>query len=144
MNFSKHYLFLTATLLSIMFLGCEKGIYNSSFNINCNALQNGIINSDSEAVISEINKLLYGLRPVVTSSDPFGHKQNINLLVERINNSCLTIRAELVCYACIETNPPQSEIELRTNSSDTEFVKILDIWTSPDEILKCRTIHDKD
>ncbi len=144
MKFLNIFFILFSALLMTIHISCEKGIYNQTYNINCNTVQNGIINSDADAIISEINKLVYDLPPKVTSFDEFGHKQNIDVFIERINKFCPSVTAKLICYACIETYPPQSEIELSTISSDIEYIRILDIWTSPEEILRFRTIHDNE
>ena len=134
--------FATYIFLLIMLVACDKGIYHQTFTVNCTILRNGIISSDADAVISEINKLLYDLKPAVTAKDPYGHEQNIDILIKRINSYCATIRARLVCYACIETNPPQSEIELTTSNENVIVIRILDIWTSSEDILRCRTVHE--
>ncbi len=96
---------------------------------------------DSDIVKSEINKLLTDLEPVKTDSDRIGHKQNLNLLIEQLNTQCDNITTELICYACIETNPPQSEILVATDSVGTEIHRVVDILTPDDDILYCLRIH---
>ena len=83
-------------------------------NIDCDNLKTGIINTDSEIVKAEINKLVTDLVPATTDSDPIGHKENISLLVEQLNIQCTIITTKLACYACIETFPLQSEILVKT------------------------------
>lgn len=132
-------LFFVASISS-----CDKAVNDSNNDwekIDCDNLKTGIINMDSDIVKSEINKLLTDLEPVKTDSDRIGHKQNLNLLIEQLNTQCDNITTELICYACIETNPPQSEILVATDSVGTVIHRVVDILTPDDDILYCLRIH---
>ena len=96
---------------------------------------------DTSIVVPEINKLVTDLEPVPTDNDPYGHEENIDTLVERLNAQCDSLSAELSCYACIETNPPQTEILLTTDSSGTMITRVIDILTSADANLETIRIH---
>lgn len=134
----------------ILFVGflvssCNKivdSVDNNWIAIDCNNLKTGIIEQDSEIVKSEINKLVSDLVPVITENDKIGHKKNINLLIERLNTQCNNISAELICYACIKTNPPQSEILVTTDSTGIEIKRVIDIMTPENAKLNCRGIHE--
>lgn len=133
---------LIITFLLCCYISTCKKIFDTDFDQpNCDNLQLGIINTDSKIVCSEITKLLSDLHPDTSSADKFGHGENLNILVERINSSCDNVTAELLCYACIETLPPQSEVNLSTDSSGVEIDRILDIRTSQDEVLSCVRLH---
>jgi len=132
-------LFFTACISS-----CDKtvdGSDNNWKNLDCDNLKIGIINIDSDIVRSEINKLVTDLEPVKTDSDYIGHKQNLDLLIERLNTQCDNMTAELICYACIYTNPAQSEISVTTDSVGTVIDRVVDISTPDDDILYCVRIH---
>lgn len=124
---------------------CDKPVEdtdNDWENLDCGNLKTGIIDMDSEIVKSEVNKLVTDLEPVRTDSDPIGHKENLDLLIERLNTQCDNITAELICYACIETNPPQSEILVTTDSLGTGIDRVVDILTPDDDTLYCLRIHE--
>ncbi len=117
-------------------------IINDWGDLDCDNLQAGIINMDSDIVKFEINKLVTDLEPVITDSDNIGHKENLCLLIERLNAQCDNIRAELICYACILTGILQSEILVTTNSAGTTIYRTVDISTPDDDILNCVRIHE--
>ena len=138
---NKRFLLIITIMLCCSFSTCKK-IFDTDFNQpNCENLQNGIIQSDSKTVCTEITKLLSDLHPDTSSGDKFGHRKNLNVLVERINTSCDNVSAELLCYACIKTLPPQSEVKLSTDSSGVEIGRILDISTPEDDVLSCIRLH---
>lgn len=131
-------------LLIIFNSFCDSPIDNSSdeeAKADCASLRTGIIEMDPDIVIPEINKLVTDLEPASTDNDQLGHKENIDILVERLNTQCDSISAELLCYACIYTNPPQSEIILTTDSSGTMVTRIVDILTPNHANLECIRIH---
>ncbi len=129
--------FLTLALFA---LSCDKE--NSPvLNLNCRNFKNGIINSDQDAVGKEISKLLKDLNSKPTVGDEIGHSANFDILLNRINQ-CEEIYAELFCYCCIKTGPPQSEILIKTYSKGQEVQQIIDIQTPEDGMLVYRTIHD--
>lgn len=109
--------------------------------LNCSQLKIGLVNKDNSILTIEISKLVEDLTPVPTEKDPTGHSINLGILVDRINE-CEAITAEIVCYACIETNPPQSEILIKTDSSGIQIIRIIDILTPANGILKFANCHD--
>ncbi len=66
----------------------------------------------------------------------------IRKFINRINAECDNISAELICYACIKTSPPQSEILLTTDSASISVNRTLDILTSSEEKLSFVRIHE--
>ena len=133
--------FPAVILLCFSLTACKKVFDTDLLNLNCINLQNGLINSDSEMVCEEISKLLYDLPPDNNSDDKFGHRENFNTLIERINSNCDNVSAELACYTCIETYPRQSELILSTDSSGVEISRILDVSTPEDDFLSCIRLH---
>ena len=130
--------------LTVFFSSCDNAVEDTGIeweNIDCDNLKTGIVNTDSEIVKVEINKLVTDLVPVITDSDPLGHKDNLALLIEQLNIQCDNITAEMLCYACIFTNPPQTEILVTTDSLGTDIHRIIDIVTPDDDQLSMRTIH---
>jgi len=125
----------------IFIFSCDKLTNHEIEIIACDRLQMGIIYLNSEMVNSEVNKLVKDLKPVKNDSDHFGHKDNLDKLITRLNAVCDKITAELICYACIYTNPPQSEILVATDSAGTVIYRAIDIQTPNDDILSCMRVH---
>ena len=141
----KRILLLCVLSPCILFVSCDNSTeYQNNLlrNINCDNLRNGLINMNSEIVKSEVDKLLIDLNSNVTPDDMCGQEENINLLIERLNTLCDSISAELICYACIKTNPPQSEILITTDSVGAEIKRVIDVFTPKDARLNCRGIHE--
>ena len=123
---------------------CKKVLDSSNDdwkNINCDNLRTGIMTTDSQIVKLEVDKLLIDLQPSVTSEDALGHRQNINTFINRLITQCDGLDAELLCYACILTNPPQSEIRVTIDSAGTQIGRTIDILTPEDLKLNCMNIH---
>ena len=85
-----------------------------------------------------LESLLIDYSPEPTSEDPIGHEQNLNDFIQELNEEC-DLEASLVCYACIETFPEQSEVRVMLDSSGILVSSIVDIVTS--EKLTVREIH---
>ena len=134
-------MYVLLIFFTVLTLSCDDLINHEIETIDCSNLQTGIIDMNSQIVCLEINKLAKDLEPQISGSDRFGHKQNLDKLIERINTQCGEVTAELICYACIETNPPQSEILVTTDSSGTLIYRTLDINTPDDDILSCMRVH---
>ena len=134
-------MYVLLIFFTVLTLSCDDLINHEIETIDCSNLQTGIIDMNSQIVCLEVNKLVKDLEPQISGSDRFGHKQNLDKLIERINTQCGEVTAELICYACIETNPPQSEILVTTDSSGTLIYRTLDINTPDDDILSCMRVH---
>ena len=148
MNTNKIEMRITNFIIILVFIvcvsSCDKAVDPDGDleKINCDSLKTGIINMDSRIVKSEVNKLVTDLKPTVTASDRFGHKENLSILISRLNTQCISIDAELICYACIESNPPQSEILVVTDSVGFPIKRVIDIFTPADSNLSCVRIHE--
>ena len=97
--------------------------------IDCDELKAALVNFNSEQLNFEIDKLTQDLLPVPTQSDDIGHFNNLNTLVDRLNSNCPQIVTTKECYACIETNPVQSEIKVMFDSFGNQIERIIDIST---------------
>ena len=117
-------------LVMCSILACEDDINKADpIDIDCNNLRKGLIDIDSEVVEIELSKLLNDLKVNVKQDDRWGHKDNFKTLVNRINNNCKDITAELSCYCCMFSNPPQSAILLYTDSLGVNVKRTINIWT---------------
>ena len=109
--------------------------------MNCENLKEGIIYLNTQLVTTEINKLTIDLEPKVNQNDEFGHRENLNILINLLNSNCDSINFELICYACIETLPLQSEILVSIDSVGTIVKRVVDILTPNTDVLNCIRIH---
>ena len=141
MNHLKSFILIISVLLCICLSSCKKILDSNYYQIDSENLRNGIVTFNSEIVCTEITKLLLDLKANPSADDKFGQAENLNKLIDRINTNCDNVTAELICYACIYTLPPQSELKLSTDSSGVEVARVLDIFTPEDDILSCVRIH---
>lgn len=132
--------FLLLIFAILTFTMCSNNT-EPKYSIDSDKLTNAFINYDVETVKTELDNLIFDLKPKVTKEDSFGHKKNLDVLIERINSNCSNITASLACYACIKTNPPQSEIKFSLDSLETKIKRILDVITSSDKILILKDVH---
>ena len=136
-------LFILCGLINL--LSCDKS--NEVKNIDCSILTEALLNIDDEKFKSEINKLMIDLKPIAQENDIMGHKENFKKLITRLNSQCGNIEINLICYSCIKTEPPQSEIDITIDSSGVEVSRIIHIWTSRSEALVfneiCMPYYDK-
>jgi len=134
---------MKATILIVIVLisiACVRKENPPNFGLNCDLLKTGIINYDQSSVRTEISKLTADLTPRPIAGDTFGQSNNLDKLIDRISK-CGTVTAELRCYACIYTLPPQSEIILKTDSAGIQIQRVMDISTSDKESLKFGGLH---
>ena len=135
--------FILIIVVIVSLTNCKKSVssLDSWAYPDCSYLKEAILNFNSDIVQSEINKMLTDLEPNPTKDDEWGHEKNLDILVNRINSSCDSIHANLFCYCCNKSLPPQSIIILSVDSSGTIITRSLDIWTPDDDILQCTEIH---
>jgi len=119
---------------------CDDSVRNEVIEINCSNLKTGLIIKNQEKIGIEMDKLTENLPPDPTKSDPIGHSENLTIITQSIH-SCDELEAEIFCYACVETNPPQSEIMIQMDSAGVKIERIIDISTPSDKILKFSGIH---
>lgn len=136
MNYVKY---LALVAIFMLFTSCENSTDPNT--MNCDNMVKGIIHSNLNSVKSELDVLLEDLAPKVSTDDNFGHKENITTLINLINNQCENLEVELLCYACIKTNPPQSELQFSTDSLGFQINRVVDFLTSSEDIMKIRAIH---
>lgn len=130
--------FLLIPALILVGVSCNKGEEDSNFD--CNSFKVAVINMDSASLNYELSKLLKDSDPLPTADDPIGQFKNIENLMHRISE-CGQVYTELKCYACIETNPPQSEILIRVDSAGVFITQVIDISTPKYSKLKFLNIH---
>jgi hypothetical protein len=137
----KNYRIPYLIIIILFSLSCEQKDNSSDTALNCGNLKNGIINTDNSIIKSEISKLTADLSPKPSSNDEWGHSANFTTLITRLN-ACSQITAESVCYACIKTLPPISEVLVKTDSAGVQVQRYLDFKTSEQSNLEIIAIHN--
>lgn len=117
-------------LMAFLLTNCNKDV--SGTGINCESLQQGLLNDDVLLVKSSLGNLL-GMKYT---------QQNFNKLTDTISKSC-DITIEYACFNCVETLPPQSEIGLAflDNTGDSA-IRVLNLAAAPDSTIKLLNIHE--
>ena len=108
----------------------EKGIYNLPI----------VASGDDEIIKAEIEILTEDLDPSATNGDPTGQEANLNTLIDRINEKICS-EASLSCYACLESFPPLSIIDLKVTLNGSEVEKTMHLVTHEDAPLEFRSIN---
>ena len=104
----------------------------------CESLRANLIALNVSEVKSELDVWLGELSP--DHEDPDVHFQNLESFILRLESDCM-LEGSIVCFACIETYPPQSEIRILLDSAGHQTHRILDILTPSDSVMTIRDIH---
>ena len=112
-----------------------------SFSVDCDQLFTALLEEKDSIVNIEINSLTTDLSPQSVSNDDLGHSANLEKLVERLEEACENFEVSIVCYACIETWPVQSEIKIIAESGGIEVNRIVDILTPENGPLQAVGVH---
>jgi hypothetical protein len=90
-----------------------------------------------------INKIASNLKPMPTTTDPIGHRENLNKLIDRIS-VCDNLSAQLGCYACNKSNPLQSTILISALTPNGEKAQVsINLWTPKDKVMTVAGMGDK-
>jgi hypothetical protein len=129
--------FLLLLPLVILAFGCEKDASE-----RCEGLRTAVKNDDIEGVKEIVNRLTADLTAQsATATDPDGHHNTYLTLIDRLNDEC-DINATGVCYACIDTYPPQSEIKLTILLGTHSVTRIIDLWPNQQGKFVCIGMHE--
>lgn len=122
---------LQAFFLSLIMLSCKKDNPAPQCESLRAAMQSDNVNAATAAVTQYIRSL---------SSQDYS-RENLENLSSAIAGHC-AIRAELLCFSCIDTYPEQSEIKVSIIYQGTSLSKIFDISYTPDNKIKVVNMHD--
>ena len=101
-----------------------------------------IYNENDSLIQEEIARLTSDLLPKPSDNDKWGQSENLDILIERLNKyNCIV--ATKVCYACIYTLPPQSEVKLVVTYNREIITRIMDLLTGEEEPMKYLRLHDE-
>ncbi|MBD0331498.1 MAG: hypothetical protein ICV66_02475 [Chitinophagaceae bacterium] len=123
-------LFESLLIISAFYMvpACSKDLSSR----NCEELKNAIIENNNDKVKSEVQKIC---------SAWVYSQQNLNFLADTISSQC-DINAIVLCFECIDTLPPITELKLSFTVSGALKSKMIDVsYTSGNEI-KVVAVHD--
>lgn len=133
----KSWLFIYTVTISL-FLSCSKEKEPICHNDICEY----IYNENDSLIQEEIARLTLDLLPKSSNDDKWGQSENLDILIERLNKyNCIV--ATKVCYACIYTLPPQSEVKLVVTYNKEIITRIMDLLTGEEEPMKYLRLHDE-
>lgn len=137
----QYFLPIIVAVLIITQFSCDS-INDTELNkeLDCTELTAGLLSFDNERVESEFDKITVDLLPISNVDDQIGHLQNCQDLVSKLSD-CELISAKLLCYACIETYPPQTEILITLDSSGQIVNRVIDVLTPSDSSLDFVRVH---
>lgn len=104
----------------ILFFACNETETPVDLKDLCTTVNDG----DIDAITTIINSELENYPPDGDAPSSFlGHFENLSAFVTKLNEqTCIT--ATLLCYACLESNPPQSQVSIAT-STKTMTIRIV-------------------
>jgi len=129
---------ISMVFLFIIFLSaCKKTEVIDS----CYVLLPALDQLDSEEMKSLWDTHTIDLFPVSTMDDAVGHEENFEKLISRMRADCDQLEISMFCYACIETLPLKTELEIVYTINGAMDTVYLDVDTPEDSILLLGNLH---
>ena len=116
---------------SIVFAGCKKNNLKNS----CKELKEAMQTNDISKAGSAIRDFINSLPSDVNTSG------NLQQLVATISGNC-SLTAQVFCFDCIYTDPPESEIQITDNSVSPSISKTIDISSISNNRMRFVNMHD--
>ncbi len=133
-----------AMIVSVFLLSCDKSVDDTSnVSSDCPEVTVALLEKDLPLIQDLWNDLFVDLfASDATIADPFGHEENFDKLILRMEEDCNQINVRLICYGCIETFPNTSELELIISGETSIDTVIMDVLTPGDDVLSISGLHD--
>lgn len=128
-NIKKRVKYYFLFLIVFLFINCNKDV--SGTGVNCESLQEGLLNDDVSLVKSSLGNAF----------DMKYTFENLDKLADTISKSC-DITVEYSCFNCVQTLPPQSEMGLAflDNNGDSA-IRVLNLVADTDSTFKLLNIQ---
>jgi hypothetical protein len=118
------------TSLTFLMVACQK----ARLKDNCVNLKDAIVNDDVSLARSTVDNI------ISTLPDAHYSQPNLQGLANRLTMDC-NLTSEVLCYSCIKTNPPQSEIRISATLAGTVKVSVVDISYSSTHRMTSLNMH---
>ncbi len=110
---------------------------------NCEALKEALRNFNIEKTNAMVVELTGELIPAITNDDQIGHRENINTLVNKLEQSCPDLKLEILCYECELSEPDRSLIQVSLRDvDDIQFIAYMYALISPLEPISIVQIYN--
>jgi len=122
----------------LFFTGCydeENDEVLEQLSDNCIELEEDFIVMDRDAIKIVIDSLCQQYPPQSVENDPLVHSDNTNALIEELNENCENLNYILRCYACLESYPPQSIIDVEIDSSGMIVNRTFRVFVPEDDFM---------
>ncbi len=140
--FKMKFLIKTAIIFSVLLLYSSFSTDDDQ-NSDCELLKETLRSFDIEKTNAMVAKLTGELGPVVTNDDQIGHRENLNILVNKLEQTCPDLILELLCYECELSTPDRSLIQVSLqDADDIQFVAYMYARISPMEPIAIVQIHN--
>jgi len=117
------YIIIFLTTLFFVSGCCKDDNTQDQTGINCVEFKQNFLDYDKEAIRIIIDSLCQNYPPIPTQDDDLGHKENTVKLIEELNETCSDLVFVQKCYACLESYPPQSSIEVQLDSVGISIIR---------------------
>jgi hypothetical protein len=124
-----------ALVFSLLFTACSKDS-PALKNLDCEPLVTALLENDDATVDEIMDDVCADFPPNVTDDDPYGHRANLDDIIEGLNAECPELKASLGCYACLESLPPQSIIGFTLDSSGVMVERNIRLLTPSDGVMR--------
>ncbi len=126
-------------LLAFGFLLCNKkneDINEVTESGYCQSLAENLIAWNRPEIKVIFDSLFQQYPPLIPTTDDIqGHLQNSYDVMDKINTACSQIRITLECYACAESNPPQSTFRLEVDSAGVQIARRIAVYVPDDDFM---------
>ncbi|MFT3678288.1 MAG: hypothetical protein QM781_20510 [Chitinophagaceae bacterium] len=128
-------------LILTIYTGCSKDNEHTAQSIDCVALKQAVTNDEVAVVKELINEFAANIQAPASLNGFNEYKFLIDELAKRLKTSC-GISVEVLCYACIDTLPAQTEVRLKFSAGLVSIEKTLDLIVTDDNQVRCVNMHD--
>ena len=128
---------LPPIFLALFFLYscCDKEEINPPFLVDCTTLEEGLLDNNTELIRPIIDSILVQYLSMPTTEDQFGHLENLNKVFNQINTTCSNLEFSMSCYACLDSNPSQTPVEITIDSIGVIVARSILIYTPANDYM---------
>jgi len=119
-------------VILLTLLSCCK---TEELNKECSDLKSGFTYSNYSIIKPIFDSICQKYIPMPTNLDPLGHKKNTASVLKELQEKCLDIKIEMICYACLESLPVQSSFVVKLDSSHVEIIRHFSIYVPEGEVM---------
>lgn len=120
-------------ILVLALLSCCKT--EETNRLECSDLKSGFIDSNYSLIKPIFDAICQKYVPIPTNSDPLGHRNNTDLILNELHEKCIDIKIEMVCYACAESIPLQSIFRIKLDSNNVQIERQFNLFVPEGKVM---------